>query len=85
MIYDLEPDYEYRNIEQSIAHHRDLNTPQKLDATTIAAFEETDEIKMINQRIAYLTSVVTGQPQFHNDLVVERTNLYSRKAKRLLA
>ncbi|KAJ5713927.1 uncharacterized protein N7483_011108 [Penicillium malachiteum] len=60
LIHDLKPDYKYCNIEQSIAYHRDLNAPQKLDAATIAVFEETEEIKIMNQRITYLTSVIAG-------------------------
>ncbi|KAJ5714395.1 uncharacterized protein N7483_011576 [Penicillium malachiteum] len=36
LIHDLEPDYKYRNIEQSMAHYQDLNTPQKLDTAAIA-------------------------------------------------
>ncbi|KAJ5726673.1 uncharacterized protein N7483_008030 [Penicillium malachiteum] len=61
-----------------MAYHQDLNALQKLDVATIAVFEEIDEIKIMNQRIAYLTSI-------YEDVMAERINLYSRKAKRLLA
>lgn len=65
LFYDLEPDYECRNMEQSIAHHRDPNAPQRLDAAAITAFKERDEIKAMNQRIASLTSEIAGKPQLH--------------------
>lgn len=83
LFYDLEPDYECRNMEQSIAHHRDPNAPQRLDAAAITAFKERDEIKAMNQRIASLTSEIAGKPQLHEQLAIERAQLYSRKAKRL--
>ncbi|KAJ5465460.1 hypothetical protein N7530_009247 [Penicillium desertorum] len=56
LVYNLEPDYECRNMEQSMAHHRDPNAPMKLDTASIDAFENIDEIKVINERIHLLTS-----------------------------
>ncbi|KAJ5987717.1 hypothetical protein N7481_002927 [Penicillium waksmanii] len=44
LVYDLEPDYECRNMEQSMAHHRGPNVPMKLDAASIDVFENTDEV-----------------------------------------
>ncbi|KAJ5235461.1 uncharacterized protein N7469_004629 [Penicillium citrinum] len=85
LVYDLEPDYECRNMEQSMAHHRDPNAPMKLDAASIDAFENTDEIKLINKRIHLLTSQISGQPLMHPDLDAERTSLYSKKSKLRLA
>lgn len=85
LFYDLEPDYDCRNMEQSMAHHRDPNAPQKLDAAAIAAFEERDEIKVINERIAYLASATAGKPQLHKQLTVKRTQLHNRKSKHLEA
>lgn len=64
-----------------MAHHRDPNAPQRLDAAAIQAFEERDDIKSMNQRIAYLTSRIAGKPQLHKELAAERTQLYSRKSK----
>lgn len=79
LVYDLEPDYECRNMEQSMAHHRDPNAPMKQDAASIDAFENTYEIKMINERIHFLTSQISGQPLMHPDLDAERTSLYSQE------
>ncbi|KAJ5389764.1 uncharacterized protein N7496_000832 [Penicillium cataractarum] len=81
IFFDLQPDYECRDMEQSMAHHRDPNAPQRLDAAAIQAFEERDDIKTMNQRIAYLTSEIAGKPQLHEELAAERTQLYSRKSK----
>lgn len=85
LFYDLEPDYECRNMEQSMAHHRDPNAPQRLDAAAITAFEEKDEIKAMNQRIASLTSEISRKPQLHEQLAIERAQLYGKKAKCLEA
>lgn len=85
LFYDLEPDYDCRNMEQSMAHHRDPNAPQKLDAAAVAAFEESDEIKVINERIAYLTSVIAGKPQLYKELAIERAKLHNSKSKHLEA
>lgn len=83
LFFDLQPDYECRDMEQSMAHHRDPNAPQRLDAAAIQAFEERDDIKSMNRRIAYLTSEIAGEPQLHKELAAERTHLYSRKSKLL--
>lgn len=83
--YDLEPDYECRNMEQSMAHHRDVNVPQRMNAAAIAQFEEEDDIITINERIAILTLKIAGRPEAHKDLERERSQLYNRKAKRLRA
>ncbi|OKP07148.1 hypothetical protein PENSUB_6108 [Penicillium subrubescens] len=85
LFYDLEPDYECRNMEQSMAHHRDPNAPQRLDAAAITAFEERDDIKAMKWRIAFLTAQIAGKPQLNEQLAVERTQLYNRKAKCLEA
>lgn len=68
-----------------MAHHRDPNAPMKLNAASIDAFENTDEIKDINERIHFLTSQISGQPLMHPDLDAERTTLYSKKSKLRLA
>lgn len=75
LFYDLEPEYECRDMEQSMAHHRDTNVPQKLDAAAISEFEAQDEIVNINRRIADLTVEIAGNPQVHEDLVSERAHL----------
>lgn len=68
-----------------MAHHRDSNAPQKLDAAAIAQFEEEDEIVAMNDRILSLTHKIAGKPEAHPDLTLERSRLYNRKAKRLRA
>ncbi|KAJ5600686.1 hypothetical protein N7450_001753, partial [Penicillium hetheringtonii] len=85
LVYDLEPDYECRNIEQSMAHHRDPNAPIKLNTASIDTFENTDEIKDINKRIHFLTSQISDQPLMHPDLDTKRITLYSKKSKLRLA
>lgn len=57
----------------------------KLDAASIEAFKNTDEIKMINEKIHLLTSQISGQPLIHPDLDAERTSLYSKESKLRLA
>ncbi|KAJ6127623.1 hypothetical protein N7523_003235 [Penicillium sp. IBT 18751x] len=85
LFYDLEPDYECRDMEQSMAHHRDPNAPQKLDAAAITEFTEKDEVKEMNEKIALLTSKIAGKPSLHEQLVLERAQLYNKKAKLLEA
>lgn len=65
-----------------MAHHRDTNVPQKLDAAAIAEFEAQDEIVNINRRIADLTAKIASNPRGYEDLVSERARLYAKKAKR---
>lgn len=81
LFYDLEPDYECRDMEQSMAHHRDPNAPHQLDAAAITEFEEKTEIKDINEKIASLTAIFAGKPKLHEQLVIERAQLYNKKAK----
>ena len=78
----MEPDYECREMEQSMAHHRDPNVPRHLNAARLAEFEHHDEIIALNEKIAELTKQIGGQPETHKDLVLERNLLYSRKAKK---
>lgn len=66
-----------------MAHHRDVNAPQKLDAAAIAQFEAEDDIIAINDRIHNLTRAIDGKREDHNELVLERSRLYNQKAKRL--
>ena len=79
----MEPDYECRELEQSMAHHRDPNVPRHLNAAGLAEFEHDGEIIALNQNIAKLTEQIGGQPETHKYLVLERNQLYSRKAKKL--
>lgn len=72
-------------MELSMAHHRDVNAPQKLDAAALAQFEAQDDIVAINNRIHNLTREIDGKPEDHPDLVLERSRLYNQKAKRLRA
>ncbi|EKV15317.1 hypothetical protein PDIP_40770 [Penicillium digitatum Pd1] len=85
LFYDLEPDYECRDMEQSMSHHRDSNVPLQLNAATIEKFQTDDEIVKMNQRIAHMTQEIAGGLEENRDLVFERARLYSKKAKRLLA
>jgi hypothetical protein len=85
LFHDLEPDYECRNMEQSMAHHRDPNAPRRLDAAAITKFEERDDIKDMNREIASLTSEIAGEPELHKELTAERAKIYSRKSKCLEA
>ncbi|KAI9040418.1 uncharacterized protein KD926_008241 [Aspergillus affinis] len=85
MFYNMEPDYECRDMEQSMAHHRDPNAPQHIDAAALAEFESDDEILALNKQIAALTKQIAGRPTVHRDLDLERRRLYSRKAKKLEA
>ncbi|KAF7590037.1 hypothetical protein BBP40_003426 [Aspergillus hancockii] len=83
LYYDLDPDYECREMEQSMAHHRDQNVPLRLDAASLAEFEKDEEVILINQRISELTQEIRGRPDKHADLVSEGSKLYTKKAKKL--
>ncbi|BCR86530.1 uncharacterized protein ACHE_30517S [Aspergillus chevalieri] len=83
LFWDMEPDYECRELEQNMAHHRDPNVPRHLNAAGLAEFEQDDEIRALNEKIAELGKRIGGQFETHKDLVLERNQLYSRKAKRL--
>lgn len=78
----LKSDFEWRDMEDSMTHHRDPNVPQDLNARAISDFEEDEEIIKINQRIAELTEQIRRQPSLHEGLAAERSQLYSKKAKR---
>jgi hypothetical protein len=43
-------------MEQSMAHHYDLNVPLHLDAIAIIEFEHNEEIVALNRRISELTN-----------------------------
>lgn len=79
----MEPDYECREMEQSMAHHRDPNVPRHLNAAKLVEFEHDDETMALNEKIAELTKQIGGQPETHKGLVLERNLLYSRKARKL--
>ncbi|THC90318.1 hypothetical protein EYZ11_010217 [Aspergillus tanneri] len=48
LYYNLEPDYKCRDMEQSMAHHRDPNILLRLDAATLADFKQDKEVVSIN-------------------------------------
>lgn len=85
LMYGMEPDYECRDMEQSMAHHRDPNVPLRLDAVTLHEFEHDEEILRLNTRIADLSRRIAGQPSIHKSLAEERARLYTQKAKKLRA
>ncbi|KAM0107297.1 hypothetical protein ACP6JB_007115 [Aspergillus fumigatus] len=80
--WNLEPDYECLDIEESMAHHRDPNAPQKLDAAAVAEFENDEEIKGLYAEIEILTKKINGKPNEQQDLASEREKLYNKVAKR---
>jgi hypothetical protein len=82
---DIEPDYECRDMEQSMAHHRDPNVPLHLDAASLIEFEHDEEIIALNKSISELTDQIGGEPDIHKSLAAERSRLYTKKAKRLRA
>lgn len=54
LMYGIEPDYKYQDIEQSMAHHHNPNIPLRLDAVTLHEFKHNKEILRLNIRIADL-------------------------------
>ena len=82
LYYNMEPDYECCEMEQSMAHHQDPNIPQHLNAARLAEFKHQDEIIALNEKIAELTKQIGGQPETHKDIVLKQTLLYSKKAKK---
>ncbi|KAF4155474.1 hypothetical protein CNMCM6069_007995 [Aspergillus lentulus] len=85
MYDDVEPDYECRDMEQSMAHHRDPNVPLHLDAAAIIEFEHDEEVVALNRRISELTDQIGGEPDLHKSLAAERSRLYTKKARKLRA
>ncbi|CAI7595632.1 unnamed protein product [Penicillium viridicatum] len=83
--YDLEPDFECRDMEQSMAHHRDPNAPISLNAAAREAFSQSEEIALIDAEIVLLTEQISGKPKDHPELDAKRTKLYSTKANKLQA
>lgn len=70
-------------MEQSMAHHQDLNIPRQLNAAGLADFEHDEEIIALNKKIAELMKQIRGQLGSHEGLVLERNQLYNKKAKKL--
>ena len=62
LFYDLEPDYEYCDMEQIMSYYWDSNAPYYLNAAVIAAFECDKDIVALNEEIAKLTKQIGGQP-----------------------
>ncbi|KAJ5909042.1 hypothetical protein N7495_001724 [Penicillium taxi] len=79
----MEPDYKVQEIELSMAHRRDPNVLLKLDAAAIEEFDGKGEIVELNQRIATLTKKIMGKPEAYKEVAIERSKLYSKKARAL--
>ncbi|KAA8647891.1 uncharacterized protein ATNIH1004_006593 [Aspergillus tanneri] len=80
--WNIDPDYECLEIEESMAHHRDPNAPQKLDAAALAEIENDKEMIDLYQRIDNLTKAIDGRPKEHSELVSQREKLYTKAAKK---
>ena len=85
MFYDLKLEFECRDMEQSMAHHRDSNAPVSLNATAREKFSQSEKVIKINEKIAHLTEQIASKPKDHPDLAAKRTKLYSTKANMLEA
>ena len=71
LYYDMEPDYKCCEMEESMAHYQDSNTPWHLNAAKLAEFKHNDETMALNEKIAELTKQIRGQPEAYKDLVHE--------------
>ncbi|KAF4201971.1 hypothetical protein CNMCM8927_000885 [Aspergillus lentulus] len=80
--WNLKPDYECLEMEESMAHHRDTNVPQRLDAAATSQVENDDEMKEIYHRIDEITQQIRGKPAEHKELAREREKLYTKAAKK---
>lgn len=80
--WNLKPDYECLEMEESMAHHRDTNVPQRLDAAATAQVDNDDEMEKIYQRIDEITQQIGGKPAEHKELALEREKLYTKAAKK---
>lgn len=80
--WGVDPSYELLDTEESMAHHRDLNAPVKLDAAAEAEFENDEEVKGLHAEIELLTKRINGKPDEHPDLTQERAILYNKVSKR---
>ncbi|KAF7137127.1 hypothetical protein CNMCM5793_007191 [Aspergillus hiratsukae] len=80
--WNLKPDYECLEMEESMAHHRDTNVPQRLDAAATAQVENDAEMKEIYCRIDDITQQIGGKPDEHENLALEREKLYTKAAKK---
>lgn len=79
--WNIEPDYDCLDTEESMAHRRDPNVPQQLDAAAVAEVENMDEMKAIYCQIHELTQKISKEPHENQFLVGERTKLYTKAAK----
>ncbi|KMW67594.1 hypothetical protein BDDG_12205 [Blastomyces dermatitidis ATCC 18188] len=79
--WGLTPDHEVLEMERSMAHHRDTNVPQHLDAKAIVELERDAEMIDINFKITELTMKIGKHPRDHEDLVRERAKLYHKASK----
>jgi uncharacterized protein (DUF924 family) len=58
-------------MEQSMAHHHDLNVPLHLNAAVIIKFKHDEEIVALNRCISKLTNKIRGEPDLHKSLAAE--------------
>ncbi|KAL2372275.1 hypothetical protein RJZ57_003270 [Blastomyces gilchristii] len=79
--WGLAPDHEVLEMEQSMAHYRDTNVPQHLDAEVIVELERDAEMIDINFKITELTKKIGKHPRDHEDLVREQAKLYNKALK----
>ncbi|KAJ5675025.1 uncharacterized protein N7477_004959 [Penicillium maclennaniae] len=80
LFWDLEQDFECRDMEQSMAHHRDSNAPVYLNAAAREEFLQCDKVVAIDAKIAILTEQINRRPEDHSQLTAERNKLHIQKA-----
>lgn len=79
--WNIEPDYDCLDMEESMSHRRDPNVPQKLDAAAVSEVENMEEMKAIYQQISQLTQQISSKSCQKQDHVSERAKLYTKAAK----
>jgi hypothetical protein len=80
--WNEEADYESHATEQSMAHHRDTNSPCKVDAAAVAEIETDSEMLEIYQKIDELTRRIASRPHENSLLAAERAVWYNKAAKK---
>lgn len=80
--WNEEADHESHAVEQSMAHHRDTNSPCKLDAAAVAEIEKDPEMIEIYHKVDELNRKIAGRPHEHEHLATERALWYNKAAKK---
>ncbi|KAJ5475418.1 hypothetical protein N7539_007705 [Penicillium diatomitis] len=82
-VFNLQPNFECRDMERSMSNHRDTNVPTQVSAAALKEFNRRPDIVELNRQIEDLSAKISLRPTLNPSLTGERAKLYGRKAKAL--